>query len=145
MLRSLRKSAHALVMIAAIIVECRLPADEQQRVFALVDAGTTATPQWRLMLRSRELGARSVELPLAGVRIERAPNRVAATAHSANGGLDVELLAEPAGRSRLRVFVNFELEVNVWRDLSPDVEHMNTDGMRDDVACVILSPPKSLP
>ena len=40
---------------------------------------------------------------------------------SLNGGLTV-LIQPESGAYRLDVFVNFELEVNVWRDLSPDVE-----------------------
>ena len=98
----------------AVVVECRLPDDTDGRVFQLVDRGGNAEPRWVLILRARPLGERAIDLPLPNARVTRTPGRVTASSRSANGGLTVEIDAA-AGGSTLDVFVNFELEVNVWR------------------------------
>lgn len=118
------------------VVECTIDADPQHRVYRLVDHGTRRDPQWWLTLRSESLGDRIVELPLPDARVDRGTDRLRLTSASRNGGLAVELAAE-AEYSRLDVFVNFELEVNVWRDLSPEVEQMNT-GSAAGVRCRVL-------
>jgi hypothetical protein len=119
------------------VAECAAPGDADERVFHLVDRGGDAHPRWWMTLQSRRLGARTVDLPLADAQVERSASSLAVSSRSRNGGLAVALRA--GDRSSLDVFVNFELEVNVWRDLSPDVEQMNTDGPLADVQCRILS------
>jgi hypothetical protein len=85
-----------------------------------------------------------VALPLGSAQVDETPaGAVGLTSRSLNGGVAIEIRPE-ASAYRLDVFVNFELEVNVWRDLSPDVEHMNTGGARGDARCQILSSPKGL-
>lgn len=123
--------------LPALVVECRLPADEDERVFRLIDRGGKSEPRWVLVLRARPLGERAIELPLAGARVTQTTGRVTASSRSANGGIAVEIDAR-AGGSTVDVFVNYELEVNVWRDLSPDVERMNTAGLRRDATCEVL-------
>ena len=118
------------------VVECTIDADPQHRVYRLVDHGTGRDPQWWLTLRSESLGDRIVELPLPDARVDRGSDHLRLTNGSKNGGLAVELAAG-AGHSRLDVFVNFELEVNVWRDLSPEVERMNTESSAG-VRCRVL-------
>jgi hypothetical protein len=125
-------------------VECRPPDDAGGRVYQVIDRGVAATPRWMLTLASRRLGTRTVELPLPDARVERTATTVAVASRSANGGLAVTLSAA-ADDAMLDVFVNFELEVNVWRDLSPDVEQMNTDGPLADVRCRMLSPNDRMP
>ena len=91
-----------------------------------------------LTLSSARLGARVVELPLPDAEIDRSAKGVNVSSRSANGGLAVRVRANGGGESLLDVFVNFELEVNVWRDLSPDVEAMNTDGPLARPQCRVL-------
>jgi hypothetical protein len=125
-------------------LECVLPDDGDARVYRLVDRGASASPRWWLTLRARSLGGREVELPLAGAQVEESKDGALRLAsRSLNGGVAIEIRPE-ATAYRLDVFVNFELEVNVWRDLSPDVEHMNTAGARSDARCQLLSLPKGL-
>ncbi len=126
------------------IAECRLPDDDDARVYQLVDKGSDRDPRWWLTLRSRALAARLIELPLPAAQVSRDARRMTVSSTSANGGLAIDLVAADAG-AMLDVFVNFELEVNVWRDLSPEVERMNTGGPRRDARCRILSPGSGLP
>ena len=119
--------ASALQPAAPIpVVECTIDADPQRRVYRLVDYGTHRDPKWWLTLSSQSMADRVVELPLPDAQIERGADRLRLTSASKNGGLAVELVADDE-RPRLDVFVNFELEVNVWRDLSAEVERMNTE------------------
>ncbi|MGE0041450.1 MAG: hypothetical protein AB7H88_13950 [Vicinamibacterales bacterium] len=123
-------------------VECRLPSDEAARVWRL-ERRPGATPEWWLVLSSPALGARRPALPLAGAVVSETPAGLEASSQSANGGVAVDLAA--GAQSRLDVFVNYELEVNVWRDLVPEVERMNTGGPRTDAVCRVLAPGAGLP
>lgn len=153
-MRSLHRlwlSAASLLVAAAAargapipLVECRVPDDPDRRVFRVVDRGGDLTPRWVLTLAGRQLGSRVVELPLHDATVERSANGLSIASRSANGGLAVTVRAT-GDESGLDVFVNFELEVNVWRDLSPDVEQMNTDGPLAHVRCRTLSPPEAMP
>lgn len=132
--RSWRHAASAALLAITLqpdfpqtVAECTIEGDPQRRVYRLVDIGGRRTPRWWLTLRSQSLGDRSAELPLPDAQVERGSSRLRLSSASTNGGLAVEIAAG-ADKSVLNVFVNFELEVNVWRDLSPDVEQMNTDG-----------------
>jgi len=126
------------------VVECSIASDDQARVFRLVDRGVAQEPRWWLTMSSTALGSRVAELPLPNPRLEREPGRVALASTSNNGGLTVTIDAG-AGRSVIDVFVNFELEVNVWRDLSPDVERMNTHGPVANAGCRVLPGMYELP
>jgi hypothetical protein len=150
-LRSWRRTASGLLAVASLqampattVVECLPPGDAQARAFRLVDRGAGHDPRWWLTLSSRTLGGRTVELPLPGPRVELGPNLVSLSSASSNGGLMVTLEVG-AGRSTLDVFVNYELEVNVWRDLSPDVEQMNTSGPLVPGGCRLASGKGELP
>lgn len=125
------------------VVECTIPDDAAARVFRLVDTGPSREPRWRLTLRSRALRERVVELPLPQARVQRRGGHLELSSVSNNGGLAVEISTNPH-RPILDVFVNFELEVNVWRDLSPDVDQMNTQGPLKDAACRGVSLPPQL-
>ena len=126
------------------IAECRPQDDEGGRIYQVIDRGTGESPRWMLTLGSRRLGTRIVELPLPDAVVEQTADRVSVSSRSANGGLTVSVRAT-AGESLLDVFVNFELEVNVWRDLSPDVESMNTEGPLPHANCRILPSGDALP
>lgn len=119
------------------ILECRPQDDTGGRIYRVIDRGDGASPRWVLTLASTRLGTRTIELPLPDAVIEQTPDHVSVSSRSANGGLTVTVRAA-TGESLLDVFVNFELEVNVWRDLSPDVESMNTDGPLPRASCLIL-------
>jgi len=122
------------------VAECTIPRGPDASVYGIVDRGSRSQPRWWLSLRSRALGDRVVELPLPDAEVDQSRDRVTLSSASRNGGLAVEIEAT-ADKPMVDVFVNFELEVNVWRDLSPDVEHMNTDGPRRDAVCRVLPPP----
>ena len=145
--RSWRNAASGAAVITTLqfapvtMVECTIPNDDAARVFRLVDAGSSREPRWWLTFRSRSLGQRVVELPLPEAHIERRGGHVEISSMSNNGGLSVEINTDP-DRPILDVFVNFELEVNVWRDLSPDVDQMNTNGPHRGAACRVASAPR---
>ena len=126
------------------VVECLVPGDTQARVYRVVDRGNDLNPRWLLTLTGKRLGPRAIELPLPEAIVDRTGGGFSIASRSANGGLAVTVRAFGAD-SLVDVFVNYELEVNVWRDLTPDVEHMNTDGPLAQARCRILSPPASLP
>ena len=127
------------------ILECRLREDESRRVFQLIDAGSAQEPRWRLRLSAPALGDRRVDLPLGNARVDKKNGGLVVSSASANGGAAVQIdAAVGSGTSTLDVFVNVELEVNVWRDLPPEVERMNTNGVQA-AACRVLSIPEPMP
>lgn len=127
---------------AAVRVECRLPGDTDARVWRL-ERRPGATPEWWLTLTAPALGARRPSLPLTAADVTEAGSVVAVSSHSANGGASVDLRSGTPGR--LDVYVNHGLEVNVWPDLSPDVDRMNTDGARADADCRTLPADGAVP
>jgi hypothetical protein len=80
-----------------------------------------------LVYRSATLSQPSVALPLPGAAPDTSAG-VILEYRTANGGRAVTLDAANEGPSTLDVFVNFELEVNVERDLDRAVDAMNTEG-----------------
>lgn len=121
------------------IAECALGSGDEVRTYRIVDHGPASSPRWRLTLTAPALAERVIDLPLPAARVQQAAGRVTLDSRSGNGGVAVKIDAAD-GRSMIDVFVNFELEVNVWRDLSPDVERMNTEGPREG-RCRVLPPP----
>ena len=129
-----------------IVLECRLPPEGAARVYQLLDHGQAHEPRFALRLSGPSPGGRRVDLPLANARVERRGGTLLVTSVSSNGGATVQIeAAGGSGASSLDVFVNFELEVNVWRDLSPDVEEMNTHGPQANAQCRVLSIPEGMP
>ena len=55
---------------------------------------------------------------------------------NANGGRQVDLAVSPAG-SRLEVWVDHGLEVNIEPDLDPHVDRLNTEGPITAIECTI--------
>ena len=104
--------------------------------------GVIDAPRWVLVYRSATLSPPSVALPLPAAAPRVTADRVALDYRSANGGRSVMLDARAAGPSTLDVFVNFELEVNVERDLDRAVDTMNTEAPID--ACA-FGPPAGPP
>jgi hypothetical protein len=119
----------------AVVVSCTVPGDADQREWRVERRAAAGA----LVLTLRTAGGAVVaELPLAAPELLRAEGRVLLSSESANGGAHVTLQASPAG-ALLDVFVNHELEVNVHRDLRPEVERMNTHGPRRDARCTFPS------
>jgi hypothetical protein len=126
----------------ALITTCRAPSDPAGREWSLVREGATEAPQWVLVFRRGGAATPPVRLPLPAAAPTISRDRILFEAHSANGGRDVTLAATRDGSSTLDVFVNFELEVNVERDLDRAVETMNTEGPLA-VSC-LFEPPAAL-
>jgi hypothetical protein len=126
---------------ATPVVECALTGDPAQRVYQIIDGGSDQQPRWLLRLTAPALGQRHVDLPLANATPVRRDGGFSIASASANGGATVQIhAAAGSGLSTVNVFVNYELEVNVWRDLSPDVEHMNTHGVPAPAQCRLVRP-----
>jgi hypothetical protein len=134
----------ALAATPRPIVECRPRGDVNGRIFRVVDRGRGVDPRWMLTLGSPRLRERIIDLPLPDAAVEESATGVTVASRSGNGGLAVTLRVAGDDTS-LDVFVNFELEVNVWRDLSPDVEYMNTEGPLAHANCRILPTGEALP
>lgn len=147
------RSAGSAALLASLVqpvprplVECVLADDAQPRAYQVLDYGAAREPRYVLRVAGGAVGARRVDLPLANARFERGERRLTVSSVSGNGGASVRIAAVDGGdASTVDVFVNFELEVNVWRDLSPDVEHMNTRGPQANARCHVLSFPEAMP
>lgn len=114
-------------VMAATAVTCRVPEDPARREWSLIREGPPDSPRWQLVYRSTDLDRPSVSLPLPGAMPEAGPDGVTLDYRTANGGRSVTLSATD-GPASLDVFVSYELEVNVERDLDRAVDRMNTGG-----------------
>jgi hypothetical protein len=113
---------------AQTAVTCRAPDDPARREWSLVREGPPDAPRWLIAFRSARLDRQAVLLPLPGASPAVDAGRVTIDYRTANGGRAVSLSAVSNGPSSLDVFVSYELEVNVERDLDRAVDLMNTDG-----------------
>jgi hypothetical protein len=90
-------------------------------------------------MRDVETKGSWIDLTLPGA----APAVTAATAklsyRNANGGRHVDLDVSDAG-SRIDVWVDYGLEVNIEPDLDPRVDRLNTEGPLKALQCTV-SPP----
>ena len=109
------------------VATCRVPNDPQQRVWSLERA---APDRWLVVFASKSLDKPRVELPLAAAQPVISGAHISLEFTSANGGRKIAWSIDN-GPSRLDLFVNHGLEVNVERDLDPAVDSMNTDGPID--------------
>jgi hypothetical protein len=117
-----------------VVVSCTLPDDADRREWRAEQRD--AAGSLVLTLRTNGSTTSSATLPLPAPELLRADGRLLLSAASANGGASVTIQVSPSG-ALLDVFVNHELEVNVHRDLSPEVERMNTQGPRRDARCSV--------
>ena len=127
---------------AAAAVTCRVRDDARGREFVLRPADPapaapgTSEPQWQLSMRDVESKSAWIDLLLPGAK----PTLTATTAklsyRNANGGRQVDLVVSPAG-SRLEVWVDHGLEVNIEPDLDPHVDRLNTEGPITAIECTI--------
>lgn len=114
----------AQVATGQTVATCRVPSDPDERVWSLERA---APDRWLVVFTSKSLDKPRVELPLATAQPVVSSEPISLEFTSANGGRKISWSIDN-GPSRLDLFVNHGLEVNVERDLDPAVDSMNTDG-----------------
>jgi hypothetical protein len=118
------------------VVRCRVVDDPRSRVYELQRVVDGSDERWVLAMRSRAAGASPVLLPLPDARPKVTETSVALDYQTLNGGRNVAITVTPSGAS-IDIDVNFELEVNVERDLDPRVELMNTEGPISTLSCTV--------
>jgi hypothetical protein len=122
------------------LVRCRVIDDPRSRVYELQRTVDGNQERWVLAMRSRAAGASPVLLPLPDARPTVTDTSVTLDYQTLNGGRNVELTVTTSGAS-IDIDVNFELEVNVERDLDPRVELMNTEGRISTLSCTVRPSP----
>lgn len=141
-----RFGALALVGCAAVaflaaagepVVTCEVRDDPRGRVYRLEQREAQGDRIWTLSMRELDGEWTHLALPLA--QPEFAADTVSLRFRNANGGRQIELDVAPAG-SRLDVYVDYGLDVNIEPDLDPDVDHMNTGGAISALDCTIARP-----
>jgi hypothetical protein len=108
-------------------VTCELTADSRGRVYVLDRAAGSDSSAWRLSLKDRESGDKWIRLTLPGAEPQFGNGTVRLSYRNGNGGRQVALDVTPQG-SRLDVFVDYGLDVNIEPDLDPEVDRMSTGG-----------------
>lgn len=122
---------------AAGAVTCRVPGDPREREYALRQAADgAAVGRWQLSMRDKENGNAWIDLRLPGAKPVITGTAAKLSYRNANGGRIVEIDVSAAG-SRLDVWVDHALEVNIEPDLDPRVDRMNTEGPLTRVQCSI--------
>jgi hypothetical protein len=123
-------------------VTCRVRDDPRGREFVLrpMDpspaASGTPEPRWQLSMRDAESKSAWIDLPLPGAKPALTATTAKLSYRNANGGRQVNLAVSPAG-SRLDVWVDHGLEVNIEPDLDPRVDRLNTEGPITALECTI--------
>ena len=122
-------------------VTCRVRGDARNREFRLSEAAgksaaATDASRWQLSMRDAESRDAWINLRLPGARPAMTANTAALSYRNANGGRHVDLEVSSSG-SRLEVWVDYGLEVNVEPDLDPHVDRLNTDGPLTAIDCAI--------
>ena len=126
-------------------VTCRVRDDARGREFVLRPADPARAPagapepRWQLSMRDAESKGAWIDLLLPGARPALTASTARLSYRNANGGRQVDLEVSPAG-SRLEVWVDHGLEVNIEPDLDPRVDRLNTDGATAAVECTIGAP-----
>lgn len=118
-----------LALAVQIVCTGTGPAAGRQFVF---DRPAVSRP-WRLSYRDRE-HPQWVRVWLPGATPETSKSAAKLIYRNANGGRQVSLDVTPTA-SRLDVYVDYGLDVNIDPDLSPEVDVMNTNGPLTSVEC----------
>lgn len=124
---------------APAAVTCRVRDDARGREFALRQVAPAAAGQgpaavqWQLSMREGENDA-TIDIGPPGARPTITATTATLSYHNANGGRYVELDVSPTG-SRLDVWVDYGLDVNIEPDLDPRVDRMNTEGPLTALEC----------
>jgi hypothetical protein len=119
-------------------VTCRVHNDPDARVFKLRQSASTlgSGHRWELSMRDRETKAGWIQLALPGAVPAITRESAKLSYRNANGGRQVDLEVGP-GASRLDVWVDYGLDVNIEPDLDPRVDRLNTHGPIAALACTI--------
>jgi len=115
-------------------VTCHVSNDPRARTFVLDQS--EAPKSWRLLMQDRDSASRWIRLSLPGAAPTIGRGVASLAYKNANGGRQVTLDVSP-DRSRLDVYVDHGLEVNIEPDLDPDVDRMNTNGPLTALACTV--------
>jgi hypothetical protein len=118
-------------------VTCRVQDDPGARAFRLRPSAPTqgSGRRWHLSMRDRETRDQWIQLALPGATPAITRESARLSYRNANGGRQVDLEVGP-GASRLDVWVDYGLDVNIEPDLDPRVDMLNTHGPVS-VACTI--------
>lgn len=119
-------------------VTCRVHNDPDARVFKLRQSASTLKSgrRWELSMRDRETKDGWIQLALPGAVPAMTRESAKLSYRNANGGRQVDLEVGP-GASRLDVWVDYGLDVNIEPDLDPRVDRLNTHGPIAALACTI--------
>jgi hypothetical protein len=119
-------------------VTCRVQDDPDARVFKLRPSTPTqgSGRRWQLSMHDRETRDQWIQLALPGAVPAITRESAKLSYRNANGGRQVDLEVGP-GASRLDVWVDYGLDVNIEPDLDPRVDRLNTHGPITTVACTI--------
>jgi hypothetical protein len=117
-------------------VTCHVRDDAQRRTFVLEQAAAGSSA-WRLSMQDRESGAKWIRLALPGAAPTISDVAASVRYKNANGGRQVSLDVG-SDHSRLDVYVDHGLEVNIEPDLDPAVDRMNTNGPLTALDCTVI-------
>jgi hypothetical protein len=129
---------------SAPMVTCRVHDDPRGREFALRPVPQAQTgrgavaPGWQLSMREAESKGAWIDIRLPGAQPAITATAAKLSYRNANGGRQVDLDVSPSG-SRLDVWVDYGLDVNIEPDLNPRVDRLNTEGPLTAVQCSIHS------
>ena len=90
---------------------------------------------WRVAYRDRE-HRQWIRLALPGASPQIDGRTARLTYRNANGGRQVQFDIT-AETSRLDIYVDYGLDVNIEPDLDPEIDRMNTDGPLTSLTCRI--------
>lgn len=119
------------------MVTCLVHDDARGRVYRLARPAGKGVPAWTLSMREGD--GEWTHLALPGAEPAFGDDTVSLRFRNANGGRQIELDVAPTG-SRLDVYVDYGLDVNIEPDLDPDVDEMNTGGPITALDCTIARP-----
>jgi hypothetical protein len=135
---------HAALLIGMLLggapaaspsVTCLVRDDPQGRTFVLEPSGPDAK-SWRLSMQDRESAGKWVRLALPGASPALARGTASLRYKNANGGRQVTVDVG-SDHTRLEVYVDHGLEVNIEPDLDPAVDRMNTNGPLTALDCTV--------
>jgi hypothetical protein len=134
----LMASSLGLQSQAPSTVTCELTGDSHARVYVLDRASASGDAGWRLSMKDRESGDKWIRLTLPGAEPVFGEGTARLSFRNGNGGRQVSLDVTPQG-SRLDVFVDYGLDVNIEPDLDPEVDRMSTGGPVTAVSCRVAT------
>ena len=128
-----------LELAVVVQVVCTGTGPAAGREFAL-DRPVADRP-WRLSYRDTE-HPRWIRVPLDGAAPVIGERTATLSYRNANGGRQVTLVVADTG-SRLDVYVDYGLDVNIEPDLDPEIDRMNTNGTLTTLECTVKRAPEA--